>query len=203
MERRLFVLAASAFIVAAVLGSAWITGQFTTPEVDRAHGYVSELAARDQPWTRLFRVCDALSGLACVLGVALVPRVAREWPGWLALAAYGLLIVVAAVFPLDCAPLSDPACRAASFGHRVHPLAGGLATSAVLAAMVVLGSRWRSWVSWLVTWLSLAATVLTVTALATGRGAGIAHRAQLTLIAVWLVYVALHLLVADPCPATQ
>ncbi|GAA3554729.1 hypothetical protein GCM10022419_038900 [Nonomuraea rosea] len=195
----MYVLAACAFIVAAVLGSAWITGQFTTPAVDRIDGYVSELAARDQPWTRLFRVSDALSGLACLFGVALVPRVAREWPGWLALAAYGLLTFVAGLFPLDCAALSDPACaqRAMSPGHLIHTLAGALGTLAVLAAMVLLSSRWRSWVSWLFTWLTLAATLLTAGALADGHGVGLAHRAQLTMIAVWLVYLAVHLLIAD------
>ncbi|MEV0379880.1 alpha/beta fold hydrolase [Nonomuraea sp. NPDC050643] len=199
MERRLSVLAAAAFIVAAVLGSAWITGQFTTPQVDRTDGYVSELAARDQPWTRLFRVSEALSGLACALGVALVPRVAREWPGWLALAAFGLLTFVAGLFPLDCAALSDPACaqRAASFGHRIHTLAGALATAAVLIAMALLGGQWRSRVSWLFTWMSLIATLLTLAALVAGHGVGLAHRAQLTMFAVWLVYVAMRLLIDD------
>ncbi|MFG1970399.1 alpha/beta fold hydrolase [Nonomuraea fuscirosea] len=199
MERRLFVFAASAFIVAAVLGSAWMTGQFTTPAVDRTDGYVGELAARDQPWTRLFRVSDVLAGLACLLGVTLVPRVAREWPGWLALAAFGLLTVVTGLFPLDCATVSDPLCgrQGASMGHLIHLAAGALGTAAVLAAMALLGVSWRSWVSWLFTWLTLAATVLTVAGLAGGRGAGLAHRAQLTMIAFWLVYVALRLLIAD------
>ncbi|MEO3871448.1 alpha/beta fold hydrolase [Nonomuraea sp. B12E4] len=193
------MLAASAFVVAAVLGSAWITGQFTTPAVDRIDGYVGELAARNQPWTRLFRVSEGLSGLTCALGVALVPRVAREWPGWLALAAFGLFTFLAGLFPLDCAALSDPACghTSMSFGHRAHMLAGPLGALAVLTAMVVLSLRWRSWVSWLFTWLSLAATLLTVAAHADRHGVGIAHRAQLTLIAVWLVYAAVHLLISD------
>ncbi|MEU8398518.1 alpha/beta fold hydrolase [Nonomuraea sp. NPDC048892] len=199
MERRLFVFAASAFIVAAVLGSAWMTGQFTTPAVDRTDGYVGELAARDQPWTRLFRVSDVLAGLACLLGVTLVPRVAREWPGWLALAAFGLLTVVTGLFPLDCATVSDPLCghQGTSSGHLIHLVAGALSTGAVVAAMALLGASWRSWVSWLFTWLTLAATVLTVAGLAGGRGAGLAHRAQLAVIAFWLVYVALRLLVSD------
>ncbi|GAB2907675.1 hypothetical protein GCM10027203_03300 [Nonomuraea fastidiosa] len=193
------MFAACAFIVAAVLGSAWITGQFTTPAVDRTHGFVSELAARDQPWTRLFRVSDGLAGLACVLGVLLVPRVAREWPGWLALAAFGLLTFAGGLFPLDCAALSDPSCGAAgvSLAHRLHETAGTLATLAVLAAMAFLAACWRSWVAWLLTWLSLVTTLLLVIALLAGHGAGLAHRAQLTVIAFWLVYVALHLLVTD------
>ncbi|MEQ4716455.1 alpha/beta fold hydrolase [Nonomuraea sp. B19D2] len=203
MERRLYVLAACALIVAAVLGSAWITGQFTSPEVDRTDGYVSELAARDQPWTRLFRVSDALSGLACALGVALVPRAAREGRGWLALAAFGLLTLAAGLFPLDCATLSDPSCgrRSMSPAHYAHLVAGMLATAAVLAAMVLLSARWRSWVSWLFTWLGLAATLLVLSAHADRHGVGIAHRAQLTLFAIWLVYAALHLLVSDDVTA--
>lgn len=197
------MLAASAFIVAAVLGSAWVTGQFTTPEVDRTNGYVSELAARDQPWTFLFRVSDALAGLVCVLGVALVPRVAREWPGWLALTGYGFLTVTVAVFPLDCAALSDPGCGIGglSIGHHAHLTAGTLATGAVLAAMALLAARWRARAAWLLMWLTLAVTALAAVALAAGRGAGLAHRAQLTLIAVWLVYVALRLLLADRRPS--
>lgn len=193
------MLAASAFIVAAVLGSAWVTGQFTTPAVDRTEGYVSELAAGDQPWTRLFRVSDVLSGLACLAGVALVPRVAREWPGWLALAAFGLLTLVAGLFPLDCAALSDPLCgrRETSFSHVAHALARVLGTVAVLAAMALLSARWASRASWLFTWLTLGTTLLTAIAQVAGHGVGLAHRAQLTTIAVWLVYVALRLLVAD------
>ncbi|TYB61069.1 alpha/beta fold hydrolase [Nonomuraea sp. PA05] len=203
MERRLFVLAAGAFIVAAVLGSAWVTGQFTTPTVDRTEGYVSELAAVDQPWTRLFRISDVLSGLACLAGVALVPRVSLkcswEWAGWLALAAFGLLTATAGLFPLDCAALSDPLCgqRGTSPAHVAHALARVLGTGAVLGAMMLLSARWAARASWLFTWLTLAATLLTVITLAVGRGVGLAHRAQLTAIAVWLVYVALRLLVAD------
>ncbi len=193
------MLAASAFIAAAVLYCAWITGQFTTPAVDRAHGYVGELAARDQPWTRLFRVSDVLSGLACLAGVAMVPRVQREWPGWLALAAFGLLTIAGGVFPLDCAVLSAPACGlgSRSFPHHVHVVTGMLATAAVLAAMVLLSIRWRTLTAWLITGLTGALTVFAAIAVAAGQFAGLAQRLQVTLIAGWLVYVALRLLVCD------
>ncbi|MCA2181662.1 alpha/beta fold hydrolase [Nonomuraea glycinis] len=199
MERRLYVLAASAFIAAAVLYCAWITGQFTTPAVDRAHGFVGELAARDQPWTRLFRVSDVLSGLACLAGVAVVPRIEREWPGWLALAAFGLFTVVGGVFPLDCAALSAPACARApgSAAHHAHVVTGVLATAAALTAMVLLSRRWRTAVAWIVTGLTGLLTALSAAAVAAGQLAGLAQRLQVTLIAVWLVYVALRLLVRD------
>ncbi|MCK2220638.1 DUF998 domain-containing protein [Actinomadura sp. ATCC 31491] len=170
MERRLCVLAAAAFIVAAVLGSAWITGQFTTPAVDRANGYVSELAARDQPWTYLFRVSDALAGLACLLGVALVPRVPGEGPGWGALAGYGLLLAAGAALPLDCAFLSEPGCGGPGLppGRLAHLAAGALATVAVLSAMALLAAQWRARTAWLLTGLSAAATALVGVALAAG-----------------------------------
>ena len=193
------VLAASAFIVAAVLYSAWITGQFTTPAVDRTHGYVSELAARDQPWSRLFRTSDTLSGLACLTGVAVVPRLAREWAGWLALAAFGLLTIAGGAFPLDCAALSAPACAGGPLtpSHHLHVAAGLLATAAVLAAMVMLSSRWRTWVAWIITGPAAAAMALAVSAAAVGHLTGLAQRLQVTLVAAWLIYVALRLLVSD------
>ncbi|WP_219519622.1 alpha/beta fold hydrolase [Nonomuraea ceibae] len=204
MERRLYVLAASAFIVTAVLYSAWITGQFTTPAVDRAHGYVSELAARDQPWTRLFRTSDALAGLACLAGVALMPRAGREWPGWLALAAFGALTAAGGLFPLDCAALSSPACGRGPLtpAHHAHVVTGFLAAVAAPAAMALLAARWRTWPAWVLTGLTVASTLVTAAALASGHLAGLAQRFQLLVVAAWLVYAALRLLVADvPVPA--
>ncbi len=193
------VLAASAFIVAAVLYSAWVTGQFTTPAVDRTGGYVGELAARDQPWTRLFRVTDALAGLACVLGVALVPRMRRQWAGWLAMAGFGVFTVVGSAFPFDCAVLSDPACASGplSLSHHVHAATGVLPTAAVLASMVLLTLRWNAWGASLLTGACLGVTVLALAAVATGQLVGAVQRVQVTLIASWLVYVALRLLIAD------
>ncbi|MFG1944710.1 alpha/beta fold hydrolase [Nonomuraea sp. NPDC048826] len=197
MERRLCVLAASAFIGAAVLSSAWVTGQLTTPRVDRAHGYIGELAARDQPWTRLFRTGDVLAGLACLTGVALAPRVREEWPGWLALAAAGLFTALAGLFPMDCAVLSDPACVPASLAHRAHVAAAVPAAVAVPVAMVVLSVRWRAPAAWLLTGLTAVAGTVTLTASAAGQLAGLAQRGLAAMIALWLVYVAVRLLESD------
>jgi pimeloyl-ACP methyl ester carboxylesterase len=82
-------------------------------------------------------------------------------------------------------------------------LAGALATGAVLAAMALLAVQWRVRAAWLLAWLTLAATACAALALAAGRGVGLAHRAELILIAVWLVYVALRLLVAEGGPAAH
>ncbi|NUW31415.1 DUF998 domain-containing protein [Nonomuraea sp. SMC257] len=169
MKRQLSVFAASAFIVAAVLASAWVTGQFTTPALSGAGGYVSELAARDQPWTRLFRATDALAGLACLAGVALVPRTAREGAGWLALAVFAALALAGGVFPLDCAVLSDPSCahRARSLAHHVHAVAQAPSEACGVAAMVLLSLRWHTWPAALLAGASLGATAL-VGAVSTG-----------------------------------
>lgn len=191
------MLAASAFIGAAVLSSAWVTGQLATPRVDRVHGYVGELAAHGQPWTRLFRISDALAGLVCLAGVALTPRVREEWPGWLALAAAGLLTALAGLFPMDCAVLSDPACFPLSFAHRAHAAAAVLAFVAAAVAMAALSFRWRSPGAWLLTGLTAVAGALTAVASAAGQFAGLAQRGLLTMVALWLVYVAVRLLDTD------
>lgn len=193
------MLAATAFVVAAVLYSAWMPGQFTSPLVDRTDGLVGELAARDQPSTRLYRTSDVLSGLAIVLGVAVTYRVRREWSGWLALAAFGVLVIAGGLFPLDCAALGDPVCALVplSPSHHLHAVIGVLATVAVLAAMALLSRCWNAYGAWLITGATLGATALTLAAIAGGYLAGVAQRAQATLTAMWLVYIALRLLVAD------
>ncbi|MFG3440604.1 alpha/beta fold hydrolase [Nonomuraea sp. NPDC047897] len=200
MERRLVVLAASAFIVAAVLSCAWVTGQFTTPAVDRTDGYVGELAALDQPWSRLFRTTDALAGLACLAGVAVLPRARRQWAGWLAMAAFGAFAVLGSAFPYDCAVLSDPGCGRGplSSSHHAHVAAAALSSAAVLAAMGALTRRWRAWGATLITGVTFVVTALTLAAALAGRLAGAAQRVQVLLVATWLVYVALRLLIAEP-----
>ncbi|MFI6596987.1 alpha/beta fold hydrolase [Nonomuraea sp. NPDC050536] len=206
MERRLILAAACAFIVAAVLLSAWAPGQFATPRVDRADGYVSELAARDQPWSPLFRTTDALAGLACLFGIAVLPVVRgdgrRDAPGrwrweragWPALALFGLLTMADAAFPLDCAALSDPACERGplSFAHHIHAVAGVLAIVAALAAMALLSPPSRA--SWALTAALAVVTLLVLAAVIAGRLVGVAQRAQVTIIALWLVHLALRLL---------
>lgn len=183
------MLAAAAFVAAALLYSAWIPFQFATPGADAVHGYVSELAARDQPWSGSLRLTDALSGLACLLGTALTPRVAAEWPGRLALASFGLFTVADSAFPLDCA------CTRAAYplSHHLHSVTSTLATGAVLASMVLLSRRWRSAPAWTITVASATATIMTIAAMATGAFIGTTQRVQVILIAAWLLYLAVRL----------
>ncbi|MFI6812576.1 alpha/beta fold hydrolase [Nonomuraea sp. NPDC050328] len=202
MERRLSVAAAVAFALAAVLYSAWIPGEFTTPALDRMHGYLSELAARDQPWSGLFQLADAGAGLACLAGVALVPRIPREWLGWLGLAAFGLFTVGGALLPLDCASVSDPACERGqrSLAHHLHAVTSALSVAGVTVSMVLLS---RTVLAWVITAASLAATSLALASMVLGNLAGLAQRAQLVLIALWLLYLAARLLTRCPPADTR
>lgn len=191
------VTAAWAFAVAAVLYGAWIPGEFTAPRIDRIHGFVSELAARDQPWSPLFRLTDAGAGLACLAGTALVPRIPREWLGWLGLAAFGLFTCAGALFPLDCATLSDPACGpdGRSFAHQAHAVAGSLAMAGVVVSMMLLS---RTALAWGVTAAMAVATALTLVAAEVGTLVGIAQRIQLGLVVLWLLYLSTRLLTRRP-----
>ncbi|GAA4043150.1 DUF998 domain-containing protein [Nonomuraea soli] len=197
MERRLIIGAAWAFVIAAIFYSAWVTGQFVDPAVDRSSGYVSELAARDQSWSAMFRLTTAVAGLATLAGVALVPRVAHEWAGWLALGLFGLFTFGEALFPLDCAALSDPACERGgrSFSHHAHYVTAALAIASVTVSMLLLS---RTRLAWAVTGAALLATVAELAAIAAGTLAGLAQRTQLALIAVWLLYIALRLVTHRP-----
>lgn len=189
------MVAAGAFVVAAVFYSAWIPGQFATPGVDKTHGYLSELAARNQSWSVLFRLTDALAGAACLIGVALVPRVVREWAGWLGMAVFGLFTIGDSVFPLDCAALSDSRCEqgSLSFSHYAHTATSILAVTGALVSMVVLSRLWRSTIAWVITAATLTVTVVALVAVSINGFVGVAQRVQVLLIATWLLYLAIRL----------
>jgi len=94
-------------------------------------GFLSELAADDQPHRFLFRGCEVVSGM-CVLVLALRARVLGRhfWWGmlWTALAAFSLCTLLDVIFTMDCAPTLSAECRAlersgaVSLKHRIHTL---------------------------------------------------------------------------------
>lgn len=154
-SRRWRAAAAGAFVLAGLCYAAWVPLQFLNPGAGRPWAYVSELAAVDQPWSWLARAADVLAGLACLAGVALAPCAGpggAAVAGRLGLALFGGMTVLdAALFPLDCASLSDPSCAAAeaagrvSAAHRIHPLVSSLALAGVAAGFVTLpvSAAWR------------------------------------------------------------
>ncbi|GHH62899.1 hypothetical protein GCM10017673_02860 [Streptosporangium violaceochromogenes] len=154
-SRRWRAAAAGAFVLAGLCYGAWVPLQFLNPGAGHPWAYVSELAAVDQPWSWLARAADVLAGLACLAGVALTPCAGfgrAAVAGRFGLALFGgMTIADAALFPLDCASLSDPSCAAAeaagrvSAAHRIHPLVSSLALAGAAAGLATLpvGAAWR------------------------------------------------------------
>ncbi|MDO4887459.1 MAG: DUF998 domain-containing protein [Actinomycetaceae bacterium] len=130
-------VALGAFVV--VFYNSWVLWPLNgDPQV--LSGYLSELAAQDQPYQWVFRLTDVAS--ACAFGaIAALGR--RGWASWLgrwsAYLALALLLaavgtVLDAIFNLPCAESRDAAC-ASTFGvvRRLHEAASVLASVALIA----------------------------------------------------------------------
>ncbi|WP_233188400.1 DUF998 domain-containing protein [Actinomyces qiguomingii] len=111
-------------------------------------GYLSELAAQDQPYQWLFRLGD-LAAAAVFAVIAVLGR--RGWRRWIggraphaaaALALVGVGTVLDTVFNLPCAESRDPVCAATpSLVRHLHEAASVLVSVALVAliALVALG----------------------------------------------------------------
>lgn len=143
-------------VAGALLYAAWVLEVFLLSDLDPMVSYVSELSARDQPTSRLFRTTDALAGIATALGAVLAQRLPRvRWPhlgvvGWGALAGFGFATLADAFFPMACAPSVDAVCarqeQAGDLGmaHTVHTLtsvSAGLLLLVAVVALSLLGVR--------------------------------------------------------------
>ncbi|MGB8946540.1 MAG: DUF998 domain-containing protein, partial [Streptomyces sp.] len=87
-------VAVSAFLMlGAVAYSAWILEVFLGTGLSPLTSYVSELAARDQPFSTLFRTTDLTAGLLILAGAAgALLWLPRRWStvvGWAGLALFG------------------------------------------------------------------------------------------------------------------
>ncbi|WP_165943871.1 DUF998 domain-containing protein [Saccharopolyspora karakumensis] len=186
---------------AAVLYSLWLLGPWINPGLDALNGYVSELAARDQPGSRLFRIGDGLAGLlAAAAAVAGIRCSGGGAVGWSGLLVFGVATGLdGALTPMTCASYVDSGCAvrelvgALPATHTVHEMTSSVAALGMLVAMgglarAGIGPRAR----WGWAWCSLTglATVATLGALWMGTGAGVTQRVQLALIATWLIAVA-------------
>lgn len=209
--RRVARVAAGIALLAAVLYSAWLLAPLVNPAHDATSGYVSELAARDQPFSRLFRGFDAAAGLT--LAMAVVVLLVRDRGRWrsngpfIALGLFGLATFVDALLPLSCAPTSDPICAIEErlgllpVSHQLHAVssgaAGGLALVALVWPLLRLRARRREGAapSWLIApgvglalvhTVALAYTLLEIAGLGVG-GLGLAQRISLATLALWWV----------------
>ncbi|WP_175408661.1 DUF998 domain-containing protein [Streptomyces sp. TRM64462] len=212
-------LLAALLVLGALSYSAWLLEPFLGTGLDPVESYVSELAATDQPLSGFFRAADLVAGAllltAALLAVAL-PAVRtlerRFWSvtGWVALAVFGAATVADSRLPLSCAPTADAACAAREDAglvpatHAAHAVSSSLAMAGAVTAVVALTVAARRYGRWrplartgpALVALELAATAWTlaaVTAFEAERGhwaLGAAQRAQLLLLAIWLLVLA-------------
>lgn len=209
-------VAAGVAAVAALLYSAWLVAPLLNPDHDATSAYVSELAASDQPFSRLFRGFDAAAGLSLAVAVAVV--LVRDRGSWrrdgpfVALGLFGLATFVDALLPLSCAPTSDAVCALEErlgllpVSHQLHVVSSSTAGALALVALVwsvtrivrrrLAHPRARDaapdWLVWpgvalaLVHTVALAYTLLEIAGHGAG-GLGAAQRVSLAALALWWV----------------
>jgi hypothetical protein len=197
-------------VLAAVLGCAFLVQGLGHSTLPVAGSLVSELEARSQPGSALFRTATLLSGAATIVFAAgfrhRIPPGALATAGCWAVGLSGLGALADALLPLDCAPSVDAACRrreehgTLSWPHQAHTWSSVLGTAALLASLWLLGRHLRhspGWrrvsvvgrvgFGWLVA-VSAAVTLMTVFHL---PGAGLAQRLQVLAFSAWLSVLAL------------
>ncbi|GAA2358499.1 hypothetical protein GCM10009854_41130 [Saccharopolyspora halophila] len=186
---------------AAALYSLWVLGPWINPDLDALNGYVSEYAARDQPGSPLFRVGDGLAGLLAAAAAVAGFRYSRSGVvGWSGLLVFGVATGLdGALTPMACASFVDTGCAvrelvgALPATHALHEITSSVAA---LGALVAMGGLARAGIGpparWGWAWCSATgvATAVTLAALWLGTGAGVVQRAQLALIATWLIALA-------------
>ncbi|APE17099.1 hypothetical protein BOH72_19455 [Mycobacterium sp. WY10] len=208
-------VAASAFIVGAVLYGSWIVTMFVDFGSAQANDYVSELIATDQPLSGLLRAADFAT--AAVIGFGVIVSVVggrvRGRTGalaWATLAVFAIATALDSAWAMSCAPHADPACAAREaagavpLSHQLHTVSSVIAVAAALISLTVflrldaeerIGPRLHRFGLWVLAGLALTtvSTVVSVILDGTDRGGalGIAQRLQLLCVSGWLVYVAL------------
>ncbi|MFE6164772.1 DUF998 domain-containing protein [Streptomyces sp. NPDC056486] len=199
----------------AVAYSAWVLEPFLGTGLSPVSSYVSELAARDQPYSTLFRTTDLAAGLLILAGAGgALLWLPRRWGavvGWAGLALFGAATVVDSRLAMSCAPTADAACAAREraglvpAAHAAHVVSSSVAATGALVGMVVLTLAARRYgilpslaspPGLLLVLLELAATTWTLAAIAAfdaGYGMwalGAGQRLQVLLIAVWMGFLA-------------
>lgn len=142
-------------LVSGVAYNTWLLAWWLSPFEDPFTGFVSELAAADQPNSWLFRTADVTVGVALLVIVALGWTAWRGWIGratpWLAggLAVVGSGTIVDAVFNMPCAATHDEVCRAAELenpldaDHFVHTVASVVVSIGLVVALAAVA--WGCW----------------------------------------------------------
>lgn len=197
----------------------WIISVWLRPDLDPLISYVSELSAKDQTWSLLFRASDALAGTAIALAAVQVlaragrqPRLGRVWLiGWGALAVFGIATVLDALTPMACAVTHDYWCAVQETAgelplhHTLHSVTSSLANVGLIVAAVALthvlalGRSLVGRVGWVLVAGIVIGTVWTLVEISGDYIAlpwpvllGVAQRLTLSAASLWLGWLALN-----------
>ncbi|MVO83978.1 DUF998 domain-containing protein [Streptomyces sp. p1417] len=141
--------------------TTWTLEAFLPTGLSPLRTYVSELAAKDQPYGTFFRTLDLAAGVLVCAGAVggllwLRPRAVSRGRGLLAAGGWGGVAVFGAAtaadsrLPLSCAPTADAACAAREragavpLTHAAHAVSSSVAVAGALVGMVLLAVLVRS-----------------------------------------------------------
>jgi hypothetical protein len=188
----------------------WLLQLVLPVHADLRTSFISELSASGQPYHDVFRISDAVGGLALAAGSVLAWVVVHRWlTTWAGLAVLGACVALEAALPLGGTFTFTFAAHLAAFGtgawwHRVsepHGLVSVVETVAYLAVLAActralartpVAARRRRLIAAVGLGSALgglADAALTATLLIDGNTTvlGLAQRSALTLTAVWLL----------------
>ncbi|MDP9806914.1 membrane protein YdbS with pleckstrin-like domain [Trueperella bonasi] len=166
-------------------------------------GYLSELAAKDQPWNWFYRAGDMMAAVAVCTVAALGWSAWQTWLGrwsrWMALSvgAIGAFTAIDAVFAMPCATTSDAACKARETANFFAPeffihTAASMAVGFAIAASLFVGC-WATRERFVLALTAIILLAFAVTGILSwwpGRWHGAPQAVQVAFTSVWLAYLA-------------
>ncbi|MFC4336819.1 DUF998 domain-containing protein [Salininema proteolyticum] len=191
--------AAGLLALAAALYSSWLLGPWLDPAVDPVEGFASELAARTQRYSWLFRLGDMLTGIAAVAAALFLAKAGRTWRWiWVGILVFGAFTFLdATITPMDCATSVQRWCAAGeeagtlSWRHGGHVVTSSIAAAGLVAAAVLAAWVWRDTVSVALAVLVVGSSIWTsIDALWPTGILGAVQRGQLALMGLWLLWAA-------------
>ena len=188
-----------------VFYNTW-TLAFLSPYTDPLAGYISELAADNQPAAWVFRGGDLISGMLMVLIACRTlsgSRVqVRDWR-WVVAAGTaltGIGTIADVIWNMPCSPSFDDACRAAADSGALEPeflahtITSSVVTVAVCASMIAaaIPSRGpRRWVPVILTVLIVLSSAVSGAIEELMRsGQGYVQISQILIVSGWIGWLA-------------
>lgn len=160
-------------LLAALTQFAWPLQFLVGSDLDPRESFISELFARDQPYSEFLRLVDGVGGAAALAAAVLAALVLRgalgagrgargERPGTrvrvdgmtvlavAGLGVFGAATLVDALSPMSCAPSISESCAAAEeawllpFTHYLHTVSSSVSVGGLLTSLVAAVLVWRA-----------------------------------------------------------